>query len=766
MGRLPVSLRVREHLVVTGIVQGVGFRPFVYRLASELGLTGEVGNTATEVFIDVDGPPDRLDDFARRLRDEAPPLARVDGVVRDRSPAPRRTGSTAFRIVDSRVGSGERTIVPPDSSVCDACIDELRDPTNRRFGHPFITCTDCGPRFTIITALPYDRPNTTMHEFEMCSACREEYTDPADRRYHAQPIACPVCGPRLALLDSAGNAVTGDPIAQAVEALRAGQIVAIKGLGGFHLACDATSHWSVVELRNRKHRPDKPFAVMVASMAQARSVACLGDAEAGELQSPASPIVLARAQRRSAVAEPVAPGNPLIGVMLPSTPVHHLLFDAGAGPLVMTSGNLAGEPIVHGDEDAVTKLGPLVDRILTHDRPIAVPCDDSVVRVVGGRLLPIRRARGYAPVPVTLPAAGHPVLAVGGELKNTFCLTTGRQAWISQHIGDMENLETIRAFEQSVERFERFFAIRPTSVAVDAHPGYASGRWARQRDSRQSGVTSVQHHWAHVAAVMAEHGLEPDTEVVGVAFDGTGYGSDGTVWGGEILLADARSFRRAGWLRPVPLPGGDGAVRYPSRMALSYLWATGLTWDPSIPAVAETAADEQRLLRIQLERNVECVLSSSMGRLFDAVASLLGVRHEITYEAQAAIELEILATAGVAEHRTYRFGWDGQVLDPAPVLRGVVEDLDAGASVEAIAAGFHLAVAGAVARVVEAVAPDSSQPAVLSGGCFQNALLLDLCQERLGRTGRPVLTHHIVPPNDGGLALGQAYIVATQPIGT
>lgn len=741
---------------VTGVVQGVGFRPFVHRLATELGLEGVVGNDSTQVFVEVAGRSDRLDDLERRLVAEAPPLARIATV--DRRPLDPVTIERGFRIVDSEQRDGVRTLVPPDCTVCDDCLDELHDPTDRRFGHPFITCTNCGPRFTIIRDLPYDRAATTMVDFELCDRCRSEYDDPEDRRYHAQPIGCHDCGPTLRL-DGASS--PHGPIEATNALLRAGRVVAIKGLGGFHLACDATADDAVAELRARKCRPEKPLAVMVADLDGARRLAVVSEAEADQLRSSARPVVLLRARqrtsaRRDVVSGLVAPGNPLIGVMLPSTPIHHLLLDGTDQVLVMTSANVSGEPLATTDADP--RLGPLCDAALTHDRPIEVPCDDSVVRVAGTTLLPVRRARGFAPLPVPLPTAARTVLAVGGELKNTFCLASGGQAWLSQHLGDMENLATLQAFEQTVGHFERLYDVEPEVVAIDAHPDYSTSRWARRFHPEL--IVEVQHHHAHVAAVMAEHECDPEVPVIGFAFDGTGYGHDGTIWGGEVLVASALRAERVRHLVPVPLPGGDAAVRHPSRVALSHLAAAGVEWDADLPPVA-AAPHEIDLLRSQLERDVACVPTTSMGRLFDAVASLLGLRHEIHYEAQAAIDLEIAATRSTGPVPEYTFGLDDGLIDQRPVVRRLVEDLRGGVPVDDLAAGFHDAVVRAVCDVaVELRSKGAGDVVALSGGTFQNAVLVEHCVGRLGADGFICLTHHLVPPNDGGLALGQAFVAA------
>ncbi|MGI9616989.1 MAG: carbamoyltransferase HypF [Acidimicrobiales bacterium] len=768
-----------ERFTVEGVVQGVGYRPFVYRLANELGVGGFVGNDSTSVFIDAYGPTELLDLFAARLVDEAPPLARVDHVERqtisaDTTGDADTTDRTSFAIVDSRSAAGPRTIVPPDTAVCADCLRELFDPADRRYRHPFITCTNCGPRFTIVAGLPYDRPNTTMAGFAMCATCEAEYRDPTDRRYHAQPIACHDCGPRLSFTTDGEVATQTDPIAAAVEVLDAGGIVAIKGLGGYHLACDATNDDAVEELRRRKRRAEKPFAVMVADLDHARELAEFTDAEAALLASPAAPIVLLPARRTASLSALVAPENPLVGIVLPYTPIHHLLLTARSAPLVMTSANFGGEPIAW-DRPGLDRCVSLADGVIDHDRPIQLPCDDSVSRMVGDRLLPIRRARGYAPVPVALPSAARPVLAVGGELKNTFCLAANGFAWVGQHIGDMANVATLEAFSAGVAQFAELYDVTPGVVAADAHPDYLSSNWARNHHRER--VLEVQHHHAHVAAVMAEHQLPPDEPVLGFAFDGTGYGNDDTIWGGELLVASASGFDRAAHLAPVALPGGDAAVRAPARVALAHLHAAGQDWHPDLAPVANYTDAVLQLLRRQLDLGVACVATTSMGRLFDAVASLVGLRQEISFEAQAAIDLEIAAqrsidtvsvdtvsgdtVSGDSEKDRYRFLIDDRAVQSGPVIAAIVEDVHAEIAPGTIAARFHHAVADVVERLAVTTRADTGiTTVVLSGGVFQNALLTQLCVGRLGQRGFDVRTHTLVPPNDGGLSLGQAYIAS------
>ena len=762
---------VRRRFVVRGLVQGVGFRPFVHAAATELALAGTVRNDTTGVVVEVEGPRGAVGEFARRLRADAPPLAVVEHVVATDLPA---QGATRFTIEHSQASAGGRTRAAPDVATCDDCLRELADPADRRHRHPFITCTNCGPRFTIITDLPYDRPATTMAGFALCGECAREYADPADRRFHAQPIACPRCGPRLEFLAADGTRLVGDEnaLAAARRMLAGGGVVAVKGLGGYHLACLATDETAVATLRRRKRRGDKPFAVMVRDLAVARALAAVDEREAALLTSPARPIVLLERRPGASpeVAASVAPANPDLGLLLPYTPVHHLLLglpgEAPGPPLVMTSGNLGGEPIAADDADALTRLAPLVDGWLRHDRPIHVPCDDSVVRVVDGEELPVRRSRGRAPLPVPLPIAAPPTLAVGGDLKNAFCLGSGRSAWLSGHIGDMDDLATLTAFAAAERHLEHLTGVSPQVLAVDAHPRYRSRTWAARHAAGRP-LRTVQHHHAHVAAVMAEHGLDGSRPVVGVAFDGTGYGPDGAVWGGEVLVADYAGFRRFAHLRYAPLPGGDAAVERPYRMALAHLRAAGVPWDADLPPVAACPPAEREALAHQLATGLGCVPTSSMGRLFDAVSSLLGVRHVVDFEAQAAIELESRSRGVPLDGAPYRFALREQgvgeplLVDPAPVVRALVADLRAGVAAATAGARFHTAVVALVVAVAERARRELDLHTVaLSGGVFANALVLSAAGRALRAAGFTVLRHRCVPPNDGGLALGQLLVSA------
>jgi hydrogenase maturation protein HypF len=765
-----MSTRVRIRYRVTGVVQGVGFRPFVYVTATGLGLCGSVGNDSAGVLAEVEGERAAVAELGRRLADGAPPLAVVETVTATELPV---TGGTGFTIAASDAGrardgaAGARTFAGPDIATCPDCLRELADPGDRRYRHPFISCTNCGPRFTVIRALPYDRPTTTMAGFPMCAACAAEYADPADRRFHAQPIACHDCGPRLELAVPATAALFRDDAVTATRHLLAeGAIVAVKGLGGYHLACDARNEAAVAELRRRKRRGDKPFAVMVADLAAARALAEVTDAEAALLAGARRPVVLlARGRGASSLAAGVAPRMPDLGVLLPYTPVHTLLLERGDGApdcLVMTSGNLGGEPICHLDDDAAARLAPLADAFLRHDRPIHVPVDDTVTRVVDGHEAPVRRSRGHAPLPVALPVPIPPVLAVGAELKNTCAIGAGRYAWLSQHIGDTDDLATLEALTASARHLAHLTGVTPETLAADAHPGYRSTAWAR-RSAGGRPVRTVQHHHAHVASVMAEHGLDGRDPVIGFAFDGTGYGTDGAVWGGEVLVADYKGFRRAAHLGYVPLPGGDAAVQRPYRMALAHLSAAGLPWAPDLAPVRACPADELRVLAHQLSSGFGTVPTSSMGRLFDAVAALAGVRQVVDHEAQAAIELEGLAR-GVPADRAYAFDLTGSaplVADPAPVVRSVVADRRTGVPAAVVAARFHAGVADLVAELAGRVrAATGLGTVVLGGGVFGNALLLAGARRRLAEQDFAVLTPEQLPANDGGLALGQLLVAA------
>ena len=718
MASAPPRTVERRRLRITGVVQGVGFRPFVHALASRLELDGYVLNDGRGVLVEVEGDPVRLDEFANSIRDDSPALARVRAVESDRIAV---RGEPGFRIEES-AGEAAGAAIPADVATCDQCLAELFDPEDRRHRYPFINCTQCGPRLTIVRRPPYDRRNTTMDRFEMCARCRAEYEDPSDRRYHAEPIACPECGPRLSM-----------SIEEAAGLLRSGSILAVKGLGGYHLACDAGNEDAVARLRRRKHREEKPLAVMSSDPG---SLADLSPEERQLLESVERPIVLARRRRDARLAPSIAPGNPWVGVMLPYTPLHHLLCHDFGGPLVMTSGNRSDEPIAFDDGEARERLGQIADAFLSHDRPIHRRCEDSVVRA----RLPIRRSRGFAPSSIPLPvASAGTIVAVGAELKNTFCVALGRDAFLSPHLGDLESAEAYRGFRTDLELYLEMLGARADLVAHDLHPDYLSTRWAREQPVD---LVAVQHHHAHAASCLAEHGEEGPA--LALVFDGTGYGTDGTIWGGELLRCDLQGFERLVHLQPVPLPGGEAAIREPWRTACSYLEAAGR------PVPFEDWAAVRESLK------VNAPLSSGMGRLFDAAAALLGVRERISYEGQAAIELEHLAEEIEASPYACRVA-DG-VIHGADLVAAAFDDLSSGRPREEIAAAFHEGVAAAGALACEQ--EGEPRTVVLSGGSFQNLRLLESTTRRLANLGFRVLRHRLVPPNDGGISYGQAAVAA------
>jgi len=706
----------RRAFVVRGIVQGVGFRPFVYGIARKQELGGFVLNDGEGVVIEVEGDTPALELFARALVDEAPPLAQVDSVVATQV-EPR--GETDFLIRVSEA-TGRTALIPADVATCDDCLRELFDPQDRRYRYPFINCTQCGPRFTIVTGVPYDRPLTTMAGFPLCADCRIEYEDPGDRRFHAEPIACPVCGPQLTL-----------PIEAAARLLHEGSILAVKGLGGYHLACDAANEEAVARLRSRKLREDKPFALMTN---EPELLAELTDDEAALLSSRERPIVLVRRRADAPVAPSVAPGTPWLGVMLPYTPLHHLLLAAFGGSLVLTSGNRSDEPIAYEDDEAHERLGEIADAFLAHDRPIHRRCEDSVVRAA----YPVRRSRGFVPGALPLPVvAPSLIVAAGAALKSTFCVARGAQAFLSPHLGDLDSELAYRAFLTDLELYLAMLGAEPEVIAHDLHPEYLATKWALEQEAE---LVGVQHHHAHAAACLAEHG--ETGPALALVFDGTGYGTDGTLWGGELLRCDLASFERLAHLDPVPLPGGEAAIREPWRVAAAFLELAG----------RPVPFERWELVRHALKVNAP--LSSGMGRLFDAVAALLGVRESVTYEGQAAIELEQLAGEVSANPYPWRFGAG------AELVAAVHDDLVAARPRAEIAAAFHETVAAAAAvACAEAASP---RKVVLSGGSFQNLRLLGSTRSRLEDLGFAVLTHRLVPPNDGGISYGQAAVAAAR----
>jgi hydrogenase maturation protein HypF len=770
---------------ITGIVQGVGFRPYVYNLAIQNGLTGWVCNTSAGVDIELSGEQNEINIFLQTLKSTPPPLARIDSIeVRE---IPGKVYPN-FEIIQSQAVSNAFQPISPDIGICPDCLKELFDPYDRRYRYPFINCTNCGPRLTIIEDIPYDRPKTTMKDFEMCPDCKSEYTDPANRRFHAQPIACPVCGPHVWLEYPDGHQKAhqveiirgNDAILETHRLLLKGKVVAIKGLGGFHLACDATNPRAVQALRQRKLRVDKPFALMMPDISEVEEHCWINDVDRQLLESRERPIVVLLRKENSPIDSEVAPKQSTLGVMLPYTPLHYLLFTPPDGikpllrrvkpfhmpPLVMTSGNLSEEPIAIDNDEAHERLSGLADAFLMHDRPIRTRCDDSVVRTYQGATFPLRRSRGYAPFPVYLAAQSPQILATGAELKNTFCIVRDRYAFLSHHIGDMENVETYHSFENSINHYESLFRIKPEAIAYDLHPNYLATRYAIERAERE-GLPSfgVQHHHAHIVSCMAENSLPADQPVIGVAFDGTGYGEDGAIWGGEFLLADYQVYERKCHLKYIPLPGGDTAIRKPARTALAYLWASKLDWEAQLPPVVSLCAEELSILKSQLKLNINTPLTSSMGRLFDAVASICGIRQKVNYEAQAAIEFEALADPDEAGEYNFIIepvddtDKDITQIDPSPMIEEVINEFNHQIPISTISARFHNTIARMVYKVCDQIrCIRGVEQVVLSGGVWQNLTLLNRTYHLLTSEHFNVFIHHQVPTNDGGLSLGQAVV--------
>src|SRR5512133_3733541 len=764
---------IRHHLQISGIVQGVGFRPFIYRLALENALTGWVRNTPGGVEIEVQGKTEAVTGFSRLVSSEAPPLAGIDSIRGHEIPL---AGEAEFTILPSSGGEPDIQIAP-DSALCADCLRELFDPADRRYHHPFITCTNCGPRYSIITGAPYDRHTTTMPAFPLCPDCQTEYRAPRDRRFHAQPLACPACGPRRRLLDAAGEAYAGPAsdlpacgtdstaITSAISLLKAGRILAVKGIGGDHLAVDACNHEAVKRLRERKKRDEKPFAVMPADLATARRISRPTAMEERLLTAAESPIVIVRKSADCPVSPLVAPANGWLGLLLPYTPIHHLLLRIGGfTALVMTSANRSDEPITFEDSAALQQLSGIADYFLTHDRPIHIRCDDSVIRVFQDRPLFYRRSRGYVPRAVRLPFAVTPILAVGAEMKNTVCLANNGQAFLSQHIGDLQNETVCDSFRQSITHLGGLLKISPETIACDKHPDYLSSIHAAEFGLP---LIAVQHHHAHLAACMAENGLEG--EVIGLIFDGTGFGDDGTIWGGEMLTGGYGAFRRAGHFLPVRLPGGDAAVREPWRMALAYLYLAYGTAAATLdhPVVRYLSGAEHAIFATMLDRGINSPLTSSCGRLFDAVAAILNVRHTVSYDGQAAIELEALAeTSDAGEALPFHLepAAEGPVqVDFSALFPALLAALQAGIPAAALARRFHATVARATGEVCMNIARESGlDRVVLSGGVFQNRLLTEMLYTALSNSGLQVFTHRLTPPNDGCIALGQVAIAGWQ----
>lgn len=756
--RAVASLPRRRRFEVRGAVQGVGFRPWVYREATERGLCGWVLNDARGLFVEVEGPEPSIEAFERDLRAGGPPNSRIESVAAAWVDV---EGASEFAIRESD-GAGTRTVaVLPDLATCPDCLEEVLDPAQRRAGYAFTNCTRCGPRFTIVRELPYDRPRTSMAGFGLCADCRREYDDPADRRFHAQPVACPACGPTLTLRDAEGNALAeGDAaVARAAAMLRDGKVVAAKGLGGFQLLCDARDERAVGRLRERKRREEKPFATMAADVAAARELVVVDPAAQAALASAAAPILLLGRREPAGVAPNVAPGMATLGVMLPATPMHHLLLRAFGGPVVATSGNLSDEPICIDEGEALERLAGIADAFLVHDRPIVRHADDSVAWVLRGEARVLRRARGYAPLPVSVPGSLPAVLAVGAHQKNAVALSLGPRVFLGQHVGDLDSPQAIGAFERCADDFLRLWDLRPDAIACDLHPDYASSRWAREA-AADSGilagvpVIAVQHHHAHLVSCLAENGI--DGSALGVVWDGTGLGDDGTIWGGEFLLGDAAGYRRVAALRPFPLPGGDAAAREPRRVAFALLWSLDRA---GVPAAGGFTEGERRLLARQLERGLNAPSTSSMGRLFDGIASLAGIRHHGAFEGQAAMLLEAAATEVGATPYPFPVvrGPSRLELDWRPLVSEVARDAAAGVGPRGIASRFHAALCRAIVEVARAAAVPR---VALTGGCFQNRTLAERSARALEAEGFDVLLHRHVPPNDGGIALGQAVVAA------
>jgi hydrogenase maturation protein HypF len=755
-----------HHIHITGIVQGVGFRPFVYGLAIRHGLMGWVCNTSAGVDIEVQGSEDQLRVFASALRNEKPPLARIDSL--DVTEVHSTDIHKAFVIRESALIEGAFQPISADVAICADCERELFDPRDRRYMYPFINCTNCGPRFTIIKDIPYDRPATTMAGFTLCLNCRSEYENPLDRRFHAQPVACPKCGPNVWLVvkGEAEQAVNHAALLKTRRLLREGRIVALKGLGGFHLACDASNPVAVEELRRRKGRVGKPFALMAADIATIEKNCYLEDAERTLLTGVEKPIVLLARRLDISLPDSIAPELDTVGMMLPYTPLHLLLLNQSdpvmaAEPvpplLVMTSGNFSEEPIATDNEDALERLASLADAFLLHNRDIHIRCDDSVVRIDRPpSAVYLRRSRGYAPYPVHLSFETRPTLAVGGELKNTFCLTRDKYAFLSHHIGDMENVETYASFEQGIEHLSHLFRITPEIIACDMHPGYFTTQWA-QRSTFGLQPVAIQHHHAHIAACMADNELD-NRKVIGLAFDGTGYGTDGTIWGGEILVADYAGFERAAHLEYLPLPGGDAAIRKPWRIAVGYAHTLGLDVS-GLPFMRSLDLQAVNVVRLQVDKRLNTVNTSSMGRLFDAIAALAGVRTEVTYEAQAAIELEALAGNHVMGAEPYPYHLQDNIILLKELIAAVIESIRRNEPPGLIGARFHKTIAALSVETACRIREQTGLNEVaLSGGVWQNKLLLELAMAGLEKNDFIVYFHRQTPANDGGIALGQAVI--------
>jgi hydrogenase maturation protein HypF len=746
---------------IKGIVQGVGFRPFVYSLAIQNNLKGWVQNTSNGVVIEIEGSVATLDEFVKSLKSNNPPLSRIDSIQINEIENNRFSD---FKIIESHSQAGEFIPISPDYSICEDCLHELFDPQDRRFRYPFINCTNCGPRFSIIKDIPYDRQKTTMAGFQMCEDCQTEYLNPLDRRYHAQPIACPVCGPQVCLIINNQVVAKGnDAIIKSREMVKNGQILAIKGLGGFHLACDAINHAAVETLRSRKKRSDKPFALMAFSTSSIENYCLVSINEKILLESKERPIVLLKTKSIKDLSPLISPAQNHLGFMLPYTPIHYLLLDPGEEDpdvWVMTSGNLSEEPIAYNDSDANRRLGNIANGFLIHDREIFMRIDDSVSRLIDDNYYPIRRSRGYAPNPVITPFENPQILATGAELKNTFCLTRDNYAFVSHHIGDLENYETLVSFEEAITHYEKLFRIKPSALASDLHPDYLATRYALQRTT-QEGIPNIQiqHHHAHLAACMADNQWNGDTFVIGLCYDGTGFGTDGEIWGGEILIGNYSQYQRRFHLKYVPLPGGDITVKIPARMALSHLWEYQMDWDYSIPSVASLCMEDRTLLKSQLKNKINTPSTSSMGRLFDAASSIMGIKHKVNYEGQAAVEMEALIDENETEF--YPIQLENNLINPKHLFERLIIDQQNNVSINKMAARFHNSIVQLSLDVCKTIRTELGiNQVALSGGVWQNKVLLVNTINRLKKEQFEVLIHHNVPSNDGGISLGQAVIAS------
>lgn len=750
-----------KKIFIKGIVQGVGFRPFVYSLALKNNLTGWVRNSSNGVEIEINGSPSNMETFLFFLQNAPPALSRIDIMnVVDSNPNRYKE----FTIIESNSMEGEFLPVSPDYCICEDCLKELFDSHNRRYRYPFINCTNCGPRFTIIQDIPYDRPKTTMAPFKMCDQCFAEYKNPLDRRYHAQPTACPVCGPQVSLMIGNEKVAEGDTAIQVSRRMiQNGKILAVKGLGGYHLACDAANFETVETLRARKKRSEKPFALMAYSLETIQKYCLISPSEKKVLESKERPIVLLETRSVNDLSPLVAPSQNHLGFMLPYTPLHYLLLqpsEENPTVWVMTSANISDEPIAYQDQEAATRLEKIADGFLIHNREIHMRVDDSVTRIIADKNYPIRRSRGFAPNPVITPLKLPQILATGAELKNTFCLTRDNYAFISHHIGDLENYETLQSFEEAIYHYQKLFRINPELVASDMHPDYLASRFAHQyADNLKIPNIHIQHHHAHLAACLADNQYDREEPVIGLCYDGTGYGTDGAIWGGEILVGNYAQYHRKYHLRYVPLPSGDVSIRIPARMALSHLWANGMEWDNSLPCVSALCMEDKTVLEIQLSKQINTPPTSSMGRLFDAVASLIGVRHKVSYEGQAAIEIEALADPG--ETGFYPISIGNGLIDPKPLFEAIIVDLHKNTPIHILSARFHNSIVELSINACKSIRRENNiNQVALSGGVWQNKVLLENTTKRLIKEQFDVMIHHTVPTNDGGLSLGQALIAS------